>query len=92
MIAETGFSAFLHEYIAPWLERVLDPLDSFFLSLPPWMWTACAVALFVVPCVGAFLLRREFIYDGAPDRAPWRDLRVWGGLISIPYVVLYLIF
>jgi len=47
-----------------------------FLSLTLWMW----------------LTPKEYIFKSSPDNKRWRDLRIWGTLIIIVQVVIYLIF
>jgi len=47
-----------------------------FLSLTFWMW----------------LTPKEYIFKSSPDNKRWRDLRIWGTLIIIVQVVIYLIF
>ena len=85
-------SEFFNEHVARVLEVVFAPADVLFRAMPPWSLTACAVALLLIPGIAAFFLSRDFVYEGAPDRALWRDLRFWGILILLPYVALYLIF
>ena len=50
------------------------------------------ISFFVL--VGLFSLwqKREFIYQGAPSQALWRDLRIWAIGILILQAWIYLLF
>jgi len=87
-----AFSKWMNENVAPSLRSLLEPLDRWIDGLPGWSGTFCAVTLFVIAGLWAFTLKREYIYLGAPDQARWRDLRIWAGLVLLPYIVIYLLF
>lgn len=87
-----AFSEWLKAHVAPSLKTVLAPLDAWINSLPLWTGKACAVGLFVIVGLWALTLKRDYIYLGAPDRARWRDLRVWTVLVLLPYIIVYLVF
>ena len=36
-------------------------------------------------------LDRDFIYLGSPDRSRWRDLRLWAVVVTVPYLLIYLL-
>ncbi len=50
------------------------------------------IALFVLIAVAVFLLPQEYVFRGAPNRAPWRDLRYWALLNVVIHTVVYLWF
>jgi len=81
----------LSRALSPPLRAALAPLDSFLISLPPRVWLACAVGLFVIAGVAVWTLRRNYVYLGAPDQARWRDLRIWSTALLIPYILVYLL-
>ncbi len=72
------------------LRAVLAPLDSFLGGLPLEVGRWCAAVLLVAAALGVFLLKRDYVYLGAPDKAAWRDLRFWTLLALLPYVAIYL--
>ena len=78
--------------MAPRLKHLLAPLDRLLDSAPPWVGQACAVGLFLVAALWVAMLSKDYIYRGAPDRAWWRDLRIWAWLAMLPYVLLYIFF
>jgi len=73
----------------PVLKRWHEPLDSWLAGLPLWTARICAIALFTIAAVWVLSLKREFVFRGAPDSAAWRDLRLWGVLVLVPYVLIY---
>lgn len=82
----------LSDWLAPALKSMHGPIDAWLLSLPPWVWTASAIALIVLGAFSTLLFSREYVFRGAPDRAAWRDLRIWALLFVIPFVLVYLLF
>ena len=52
----------------------------------------CFLAFFTLILIFALSQRRTYVYQGAPDHARWRDLRIWAALILIAQSTLYLIF
>ena len=52
----------------------------------------CFISFFMLIFIFALYQRRDYVYQGAPDQARWRDLRIWAGLILIAQSALYLIF
>jgi len=87
-----SFVHFLNNTVAPPLRAMEEPLDVWIDGLPWWTPRACAIGLFVAAGIGAMCFKREYIYLGAPDKAAWRDLRIWSLLILIPYIAVYLFF
>ena len=72
-------------------EFVLGPIDAAIGSLPLWSARVAVALLLVLPAVGVWRLSRDWAFRGAPDRAGWRDLRVWAALFIVPYLVIYLL-
>lgn len=81
----------LSNTLGPLLRWFLEPLDRFLISLPPSVWLGCAIGLFVVAGIAVWTLKRDYVYLGAPDKAGWRDLRIWSTLLLIPYILVYLL-
>lgn len=88
---ESHFREPLSRTLSPLLKRVFEPLDEFLLDLPPWVWLACAIGLFLVAGCAVWCLRRSYVYLGAPDESRWRDLRIWSTVLLIPYILIYLL-
>lgn len=82
----------LDTLVVPLLKRVLAPLDTWLDTAPPWIGQACAVSLFVLAGLWLLTLKREYIFQGAPDQSRWRDLRIWAWLALLPYIALYIFF
>ena len=82
----------MRDVLGPPLRTVLAPVDSWLSGLPLWVGQACAVTLFVLAGLWLLTVRRDYVYLGAPDRAAWRDLRIWAAVALLPYVVLYVVF
>jgi len=87
----------LKDAVAPTLQPLTDvlkswsaPLDRYLGSLDAEVGRYCAVVLFGIVLVWVFTLKRDYIFQGAPDRARWRDLRLWSLFVTVPYVVIYL--
>ena len=45
----------------------------------------------VAPAARALRLDRRFIYLGSPDQSRWRDLRIWAVIVTVPYLLIYLL-
>ena len=54
-----------------------------------WM-KACFLLFFLVILMIVIRQKKSFVYQGAPDQARWRDLRIWAGGILIIQMGLYL--
>ncbi len=85
-----NFDTFLRETFGPPLKALHEPIDAWLGSLPMSVAVACALGLYAIAVIWVWTLPREFVFRGAPDQKPWRDLRVWATLVVIPYVVVYL--
>lgn len=73
------------------LELVLGPVDAAMGALPLWSARVAVALLLVLPAAAVWRLGREWVLRGAPDRARWRDLRIWAALFVVPYLVIYLL-
>jgi hypothetical protein len=81
---------FLRENFGPPLKSLHEPIDAWLGSLPMSVAMICAIGLYVIAVIWVWTLPKEFVFRGAPDQKPWRDLRVWATVVTIPYVIIYL--
>ena len=51
-----------------------------------------AAAFFIGMIIWAWFRPSMYIYEGAPDRSRWRDLRIWATVFLGIQVVLYIVF
>jgi len=82
---------FMRTTLGPPLKRLHEPIDAWLGSLPMSVAMACVLGLYAIAIVWVWTLPREFVFRGAPNEKPWRDLRIWATLVVIPYVVVYLL-
>jgi hypothetical protein len=87
-----AFCDFAKAHLAPPLRALEGPLDAWIGGLPWWAPKACFIGFFLIVAIWVFLIKSDFVYLGAPDRARWRDLRLWTALALLPYILLYLIY
>lgn len=85
-------SEWLRTNVAPPLKNIQQPIDVWLGGVPMSVAMACCLGLFFVALVWVWLLKRDFVFRGSPDRAWWRDLRIWATGVVIPYVVVYYLF
>lgn len=50
------------------------------------------IMAFIIPLIFALTLKKEYIYQGAPDRKAWRNLKYWTFIIVAVQVAIYLYF
>ena len=81
----------LREHLGPPLKALHVPIDEWLGQLPMSVAIASAVGLYVIALLWVWLLRRDFIFRGAPDRRWWRDLRIWATVVVLPYIAVYLL-
>ncbi|MEE9167836.1 MAG: hypothetical protein V3U24_10320 [Candidatus Neomarinimicrobiota bacterium] len=63
------------------------------LATIPLFWgKILAVSAFTGMIVWTWLRPRRFIFQGAPDDAVWRDLRIWATLCLVIQIVIYMSF
>ena len=84
-----NFYDWVRATFGPSLRAWHEPLDRWIDGLPPSAGRVCAVAVFVIAAICILSLKTDYIYLGAPDRARWRDLRIWALLVLIPYMAVY---
>lgn len=48
--------------------------------------------MYIVIAVAVFFLNKDYIYQGAPDRKWWRNLKLWAALAVASQVYVYWIF
>ena len=59
----------------------------------PLTWAKILVIMaFIIPLVFAFTLKHKYIYQGAQDEKPWRNLKIWVLLLVVTMVGIYLYF
>lgn len=61
-------------------------------QLPVWYAKVCAAVLFVSIVALVWSLPKNFVYQGAPDRKRWRDLRIWATILILAQFILYAVF
>ena len=61
-------------------------MSSFSLS---WI-KACFFLFFCLILILVISQKKSFVYQGAPDQAKWRDLRIWAAGILVLQMGLYL--
>jgi len=64
-----------------WLEGLPLVLGKYFAAL-----------FFVAMIIWAWFRPSEYIFEGAPDKSRWRDLRIWATVFLGIQVVLYFVF
>ena len=81
----------LRDTLGPPLKSIQTPIDDWLGGAPMWVALACALGLYGVALVWVWCLRREFVFRDAPDQRWWRDLRIWATVVTVPYIVIYLL-
>jgi hypothetical protein len=51
-----------------------------------------AAVFFIGMIIWAWLRPKEYIFEGAPDKSRWRDLRIWATVFLGIQAVLYIVF
>jgi hypothetical protein len=85
-----SLDSLLRDNLGPPLKALHEPIDAWLGSLPMSVAMACALGLYAIAVIWVWTLPKEFVFRGAPDQQPWRDLRVWATLVTIPYVIIYM--
>lgn len=91
LLATSGPVEWLRAQVGPPIKQFLAPLDRWLISLPMGVAQAAVLGLFVLTGIWLWTLKKDYIYLGAPDRAAWRDLRIWATLVLLPYIAVYVI-
>ncbi len=61
-------------------------------SLPLVLGKYIAALLFVGMIIWAWFRPKKYIFEGAPDKSRWRDLRIWAAVFLGIQAVLYIVF
>ena len=85
------FRQWLRNRLGPPLKSIQAPIDEWLGTSPMWGALACALGLYAAALIWVWFLRHRFVFRGAPDEHWWRDLRIWATVVTVPYVVIYLI-
>ena len=67
-------------------------IESSFKLVPYWGVKAIVTIFFLSLAVMPFFFPKEYIYKGAEDMKPWRDLRYWALAAALSEVIVYLYF
>tara|TARA_B100001750_G_scaffold211551_1_gene192839 strand:+ start:1247 stop:1516 length:270 start_codon:yes stop_codon:yes gene_type:complete len=81
---------FLEQQLVPLLKPSVDVFHAVIDPLPPSVWRFSICAYLVLGTVWALFLSRDYVLLGSPDRARWRDLRLWVPVLLVPYLLIYL--
>ena len=81
---------FLEQQLVPLLKPSVDVFHAVIDPLPPSGWRFSICAYLVLGTVWALFLSRDYVLLGSPDRARWRDLRLWVPVLLVPYLLIYL--
>ena len=81
---------FLEQQLVPLLKPSVDVFHAVIDPLPPSVWRFSICAYLVLGTVWALFLSRDYVLLGSPDRARWRDLRLWVSVLLVPYLLIYL--
>lgn len=61
-------------------------------QLPLWTAKLGAGTFFGLVILFSWTIPRDFIYHDAPDRARWRDIRIWASALLLFQCVIYYFF
>ncbi|MDP6679499.1 MAG: hypothetical protein QGG72_11425 [Verrucomicrobiota bacterium] len=81
---------FLEQQLVPLLKPSVDVFHALIDPLPPSVWRFSICAYLVLGTIWALFLSRDYVLLGSPDRARWRDLRLWVPVLLVPYLLIYL--
>ncbi|MCK4422127.1 hypothetical protein KAW18_12000 [candidate division WOR-3 bacterium] len=60
-------------------------------KIPMYWGLIVSVIIFVGIAIWAVLNPREYIYEGAENRARWRDLRIWAAVLMGIQIAIHVI-
>ena len=86
------FQHLLEQTLVPFLNIILTPIHGLFDAAPSWVWRISVCLLLVLGTAWTFRLSKESIFRGAPTQTRRCDLRLWVGLLIVPYLFIYLVF
>ena len=81
---------FLEQQLVPLLKPSVDVFHAVIDPVPPSVWRFSICAYLVLGTIWALFLSRDYVLLGSPDRARWRDLRLWVPVLLVPYLLIYL--
>lgn len=50
------------------------------------------IMAFIIPLIFALFMPKKYIYQGAADQKPWRNLKIWIFIIVALQITVYLYF
>ena len=81
---------FLEQNLVPLLKPFFKSFHAMIDQLPPPVWRFSICAYIVLGTIWAFFLSKDYVLLGSPDKARWRDLRLWIPVLLVPYLLIYL--
>jgi hypothetical protein len=72
--------------------KIGNLIENIFLAIPHWGIKVIIIAFFVILAITPFFFSKDYIFKGADDRKPWRDLRYWALAAVITEIMVYLYF
>jgi hypothetical protein len=81
---------FLEQNLVPLLKPFFGSFHVMIDQLPPPVWRFSICAYIVLGTIWAFFLSKDYVLLGSPDKARWRDLRLWIPVLLVPYLLIYL--
>ncbi|MCP2604926.1 hypothetical protein NLC29_02090 [Candidatus Aminicenantes bacterium AH-873-B07] len=67
-------------------------MNNFWANIPLFWGKIVATLFFGGVIIWAWFRPKSYIFEGAPDKRIWRDLRIWATFLLIIQIILYLIF
>jgi hypothetical protein len=61
-------------------------------SWPVWWANALTLFLFLILVIGCWRIPESDVMADAPDRARWRDLRIWASVLVLVQLGIYRLF
>ncbi len=67
-------------------------MSEFLKSIPLYWAKIIAAILYLLLALWVVTRPKKFIYQGAPDKGKWRDLRWWAIILIGVQILLYMVF
>ncbi len=77
--------------LRPLFDAIFGPLDAALGAIPESVAPWAASALLIVPLLFVIRIPLERLLHDAPDTRRWRDLRIWAVVITLPYLLIYML-
>ena len=58
--------------------------------IPLYWGVVVTIILYIGIGLWAALRPKEYIYEGAPNQARWRDLRIWAVVLALTQILIYI--